>query len=464
MAHWLLQANPQRWRIDDFFRENPASALDAWSITRYLDEVAAGDEIALWRAGPDAGVVALGQVTGPPFEHAGAADDYWEDREKADRTRWSLPVRLSEVFTDAPVARDELRHDPQFAHAAILQQPFAGNPFPLTDGEWRAILNRHRGSGPDDGPEQDADWSLPPGATIRRSELHDRYGGSRQDGISPCRKTPNILIFTDPRSGERHGYYDLWATDDSFHYTGRGQRGDQTLTSGNLAVANHAKDGRALRLFQGAKGIVQYIGEFVLDDQDPYDWGAAHSTRGGPQRRVIRFHLRRVDRPPPRPETGPLGVPFQPRNETMKPTSPTTRTPQDPDAAGRGWRAHHQLQNQLAEIVRAAGWSPRDPAPIDPEFDLAWETPQGIVVVEVKSCTKENEVRQLRMGIGQVLDYDDSLCARGRAVLPVLYLERGPSDARWVALAERHHVRLVWPGTEDVLFQERSPAAATDGS
>jgi hypothetical protein len=245
-------------------------------------------------------------------------------------------VRLSEVFTDAPVARDELRHDPQFAQAAILQQPFAGNPFLLTDGEWRAILNRHRGGGPGDGPEPDANWSLSPGATIRRSELHDRYGGSRQDGISSSRKTPNILIFTDPRSGERHGYYDRWATDDSFHYTGRGQRGDQTLTSGNLAIANHAKDGRALRLFQGAKGIVQYIGEFVLDDQDPYDWGTAHSTGGGPQRRVIRFHLRRVDRPPPRPETGPLGMPFQPRDETIRPTSPTTRTPQDPDAAGRG--------------------------------------------------------------------------------------------------------------------------------
>lgn len=89
--------------------------------------------------------------------------------------------------------------------------------------------------------------------------------------------------------------------------------------------------------------------------------------------------------------------------------------------------------------------------------------PQGIVVVEVKSCTKDNEVRQLRMGIGQVLDYDDSLRARGRAVLPVLYLEREPSDARWVALAERHHVRLIWPGTEHVLFQERSPASVTAG-
>ena len=63
-----------------------------------------------------------------------------------------------------------------------------------------------------------------------------------------------------------------------------------------------------------------------------------------------------------------------------------------------------------------------------------------------------------------VLAYDDSLRARGRAVLPVLYLEREPSDARWVALAERHHVRLIWPGTEHVLFQERSPASVTAGA
>lgn len=259
------------------------------------------------------------------------------------------------------------------------------------------------------------------------------------------------MIFTDPRSGEQHGYYDRWATDDSFHYTGRGQRGDQTLTSGNLAVANHAKDGRALRVFRGAKGIVQYIGEFVLDDQDPYDWGTAHSPGGGPQRRVIRFHLRRVDRPPHAPRPVRWGaVPIARRDHEAG--QPTTRAPQDPDAGGRGWRAHHRLQDQLAELVRAAGWSPRDPAPIDPEFDLAWETPQGIVVVEVKSCTKANEVRRLRMGIGQVLDYDDSLRARGRAVLPVLYLEREPSDARWVTLAKRYHVRLIWPGTEDMSF------------
>jgi predicted RNA-binding protein with PUA-like domain len=456
MAHWLLQSNPQKWRIAEFLDEHAPDELHTWSVTRYLDQVSQGDDLVLWRAGSGAGVIALGHATGPAYEAAGTADTYWEDLEQADRTHWWLPLELTEVFLDAPVTREELRHDSRFSHAAILRQPWAGNPFPLSDAEWWAILDRHQGTSPAGATGSSSEWPLQPGETIRRSELHDRYGGSRQDGVSPSRKTPNILIFTDPRSGEQHGYYDRWVSDGSFHYTGRGQHGHQTLTSGNLAVVNHVKDRRALRVFQGASGVVKYVGEFVLDEHEPYDWGTAPSTGGGPLRRVIRFHLRRVDRPATVPATGPLGVAFRARDEAIEPASPTMPAPPDPDAAGRGLRAHHRLQNQLAELVKAAGYAPRDPAPIDPDFDLAWEMPEAIFVVEVKSCTKANEVRQLRMGIGQVLDYEDLLRARGKAVQPVLYLERAPSDPRWVPLAERHNVRLVWPGSEYALLQPMS--------
>jgi predicted RNA-binding protein with PUA-like domain len=453
MAHWLLQNNPQKtWRLAEFLDEHTPDELPAWSVTRYLDQVTEGDDVALWRTGPDGGVVALGHTTDPIYEAAGAADAYWEDLEQADRTRWWLPLRLTEAFLETPITREELRHDPRFAQAAILRQPWAGNPFPLSDLEWEAILDHHHSTGSAGHAGTSSGWALQPGETIRRSELHDHYGGSRQDGVSPSRKTPNIFIFTDPRSGEQHGYYDRWLPDGSFHYTGRGQRGDQTLTSGNLAVLNHVQDGKALRVFQGATGIVQYVGEFALDEHEPYDWGTAPSTGSGPLRKVVRFHLRRVDRPATGPDTGPLGVPFHARDEAVEPASPTAPAQADPDAAGRGLRAHHRLQNQLAELVTAAGHTPRDPAPIDPEFDLAWETPQAIFVVEVKSCTKANEVRQLRMGIGQVLDYEDVVRARGKAVHPVLYLERAPSDARWIPLTDRHNVRLVWPGNEHSLF------------
>ena len=42
------------------------------------------------------------------------------------------------------------------------------------------------------------------------SELHDRYGGSGEGGISPSRGSPNVLIFTDPAIGEKFGYFDGW--------------------------------------------------------------------------------------------------------------------------------------------------------------------------------------------------------------------------------------------------------------
>jgi hypothetical protein len=283
--------------------------------------------------------------------------------------------------------------------------------------------------------------------------LHDRYGGSGQSGISPSRTTPNILVFTDPRSGERHGYFDQWAADDSFHYTGEGQRGDQAMTRGNLAILSHRADGRALRVFQGAAGTVQYVGQFVLDELEPFTITTAPSTNDGPPRQVIRFHLLPLDRAITTAERRSLGRPFRRRDEDVEVTSREAVTARDPDAAGRGLRAHNRLQNRLNDLVEAAGHTPIDPeSPIDPAFDLAWFVEQTLFVVEVKSCTQDNQTQQLRLGIGQVLDYEDTLLARGHTVQPVLYLEQQPADVRWSGLTRRHGIQLIWPGTEHSLM------------
>jgi len=110
-------------------------------------------------------------------------------------------------------------------------------------------------------------WEIEPGDKLRRVELHDRYGGGRQGGIAGSRTTPNVLIFSDPASGEQHGYFDQWANDDEFHYAGEGQHGDQALDRGNAAILNHRDEGRALRVFWGSKGSVEYAGEFEIDEK-----------------------------------------------------------------------------------------------------------------------------------------------------------------------------------------------------
>ena len=452
MAHWLVQGNPAKWRVHEFFADG--NQLDNWSITRYRDQIQEGDDVALWLAGRDGGVVALGTVTGEVEDvFGGDMDPYWVRREDADAVRMRMPLRLTELFLDDPITREELGHDPRFTGAAILSQPFAGNPFPLSDDQWAAIVDHHgQLSGSPEGGIA-VRWTLRPGDRIRRAELHAHYGGSGQSGISPSRTTPNILVFTDPRSGERHGYFDQWATDDSFHYTGEGQRGDQTMTRGNLAILSHRADGRALRVFQGASGTVQYVGQFVLDELEPFTITTAPSTNDGPPRQVIRFHLLPIDRAVTTAERGSLGRPFRRRDEDVEITSREAIAYRDPDAAGRGLRAHNRLQNRLSDLVETAGYTPIDPeSPIDPAFDLAWFDGPTLFVVEVKSCTQDNQTQQLRLGIGQVLDYEDTLLASGHTVQAVLYVEEQPTDPRWSGLAQRHDIRLIWPGTEHRLL------------
>lgn len=123
----------------------------------------------------------------------------------------------------------------------------------------------------------------------------------------------------------------------------------------------------------------------------------------------------------------------------------------DPDSFGHGLRSHRRLQNGLAELLERAGLEPLSPAALGPEYDLAWFTDGTMTVVEVKSTTARNEVRQLRMGLGQVLDYHSELERRGFTVRPVLYVQHEPVEERWMELTAAAGVVLAWPGAEDRL-------------
>ncbi len=143
-----------------------------------------------------------------------------------------------------------------------------------------------------------AEWTLPVGGRIKRTELHRQFGGRRQGGISPSAQTPNVFIFSDAASGRQHGYSDSWKDDGCFHYTGEGQHGDQQMVSGNRAILNADRDGRALRVFAGTGGTVEYRGRFTFATTQPFYPDDAPETGGGPIRSVIVFRLRPLDSTP----------------------------------------------------------------------------------------------------------------------------------------------------------------------
>ena len=74
-------------------------------------------------------------------------------------------------------------------------------------------------------------------------------------------------------------------------------------------------------------------------------------------------------------------------------------------------------------------------------------------IAEIKSLTDQNEEKQLRLGLGQVLRYANQL---GPAASAVLVAERCPRDKSWGQLCDQLGVILIWPD----VFVERLPRSA----
>jgi hypothetical protein len=113
------------------------------------------------------------------------------------------------------------------------------------------------------------------------------------------------------------------------------------------------------------------------------------------------------------------------------------------------------IQDSLAGVLAERGLEPLSPLGADPRFDLAWKQDAVAYVVEVKSLTDENEEKQLRLGLGQVLTYAYLLeWDNVEAVRPVLAVERQPTAGYWATLCAEHDVILTWPDAfEEHLFE-----------
>jgi hypothetical protein len=301
-------------------------------------------------------------------------------------------------------------------------------------------------------------WTLNPGDRIERKVLQERYGGRTQGGIGPSKSSPNVLLFTDPASGEKHGYFDGWQPDGCFHYTGEGQFGDQRMLSGNAAIRRHAEEGRALRLFQGARGVVTYIDEFGLDPTEPwYETDAPESSAAGQDRKirkVIVFKLRPKTTEPQRP-TSKLaevvggsqveGIPIESRLSEKSFVNPSGETYE-------AERREAALVERLAGFLRANGHSVyrHKIMPDDewrPLFTDLYVEDLNLVIEGKGSATREN----VRMAIGQLADYSRFFDGPKRAILL-------PSPPRpdLSALAASQAIAVIWP-TNDGFSSSEGP-------
>jgi hypothetical protein len=291
------------------------------------------------------------------------------------------------------------------------------------------------------------EWTLKPGDRIERKALQERYGGRTQGGIGPSKSTPNVLLFTDPTASERHGYVDGWQPDGCFDYTGEGQFGDQRMLSGNAAIRRHAEEGRALRLFQGARGTVIYVDEFTLDPDEPwYETDGPESLAAGLDRKVrkvIVFRLRPTTIEPQRPTSmladAAFGAPLQNIPIESRWTEKAFVNP-----TGQSYEADRKeasLVEELAQFIRTTGQAVCRQKVLPegerkPLFTDLYIKELNLIVEAKGSATRES----VRMAIGQLVDYARFFQAPRLAVLL-------PTEPRTdlAALGASQRIAFIWP-------------------
>jgi hypothetical protein len=246
---------------------------------------------------------------------------------------------------------------------------------------------------------------LKPGDRLPRREVHARFGGRQQGGIGPSSKTPVVLFFTDPATGQRHGYYDGWDKDGYLNYVGEGQTGDQRLVQGNKSILNHIADGRTLEGFLASGSTVTYLGEFRLVD---YYFTDAHETGSDVMRQVVVFRLQPLNEVPVELPSAPFTrepvpqvavVPVEERNTERAFVTPD-REPYELERreAALVYRYREHLHRLGHEVHRLRLLPPGETAPL--YCDL-WDVTTRTLIEAKATVSREH----LRTAVGQLLDY-----------------------------------------------------------
>jgi hypothetical protein len=136
-----------------------------------------------------------------------------------------------------------------------------------------------------------------------------------------------------------------------------------------------------------------------------------------------------------------FGLPYRPaaRGEATAPDNAPHQV--DLSALDAATSRHMSLQDELANHLSERGIEARSPGSWQPQFDLAFEHQGQRYVVEIKSGAPVS-AQQVRLGVGQILEYCHLMQDDERRVSPVLLLQGDPPGP-WNVLLRDLGIRVI---------------------
>lgn len=129
MNYWIFKANPALWDVEKHLREGYTPS--GYKVSRYRNEIKAGDTAFLWLTGARRGIIAtLAILSDPYYLPPNPADAYWSDIYKVD-------VRLTASFL--LIEAEFLKTLPGLAGMSTFHGFQAGTNFRVTPEEGKIL-------------------------------------------------------------------------------------------------------------------------------------------------------------------------------------------------------------------------------------------------------------------------------------------------------------------------------------
>lgn len=135
MAYWLFQGNPKYYRVLDAIKELEAIP---WLVTRYANDIAAGDGVIIWLSGSQGGIYATAEVIEPAQFLTEIPDKkYWVDSTRALGKQQAI-IRFTNKFVESPLLKNQLQEDSVLKNLLVLRAPNSTN-FKVSSEEWEQV-------------------------------------------------------------------------------------------------------------------------------------------------------------------------------------------------------------------------------------------------------------------------------------------------------------------------------------
>jgi hypothetical protein len=178
---WVFQGNPKIFDIDDYVARYPE--LIYWRTPRHQSQITIGDRAIIWRAGRDAGAIAIGTVVETPtpgtkVKHPEAlGDDLWRaETPSPDELRTGIHLEeIRPTPAEGFLPRAIVMTDAALAGITLITMP-NGTVFPLDTLQTQAIERLWRLS-------SSASTSIPNGAIEGSRILAPHFRRERSNSL-----------------------------------------------------------------------------------------------------------------------------------------------------------------------------------------------------------------------------------------------------------------------------------------